>query len=217
MRYYIADCHFFHDALNRRMDNRGFENAEAMNAYMLKRWNGKVRKKDEVVILGDLSWGKPEETNDLLEKLHGRLYLIQGNHDPFLKDKKYNAGRFEWIKPYEELRDNRRKLILCHYPLLCYNGQYRLDEQGNPRSYMLHGHVHDTHDQRLIQQFQEITRSTVLHYPDEEERRIPCNLINCFCMYSDYVPLTLDEWIDNDYRRRLGRAQGDTDSNRSRF
>lgn len=203
MRYYIADCHFFHDALNRRMDNRGFENAEAMNAYMLKRWNGKVRKKDEVVILGDLSWGKPEETNDLLEKLHGRLYLIQGNHDPFLKDKKYNADRFEWIKPYEELRDNRRKLVLCHYPILCYNGQYRLDEQGNPRSYMLHGHVHDTHDQRLIQQFQEITRSTVLHYPDEEERRIPCNLINCFCMYSDYVPLTLDEWIDNEYRRRL--------------
>lgn len=71
MRYYIADCHFFHDALNRRMDNRGFENAEAMNAYMLKRWNGKVRKKDEVVILGDLSWGKPEETNDLLESCMG--------------------------------------------------------------------------------------------------------------------------------------------------
>lgn len=30
---------------------------------MLEKWNNKVRKNDEVIILGDLSWGKPEETN----------------------------------------------------------------------------------------------------------------------------------------------------------
>ena len=34
------------------------------------------------------------------------------------------------------------------------------------------------------------------------ERHIPCNMINCFCMYSDYTPLTLDEWIACDERRR---------------
>lgn len=49
--------------------------------YMLDRWNQKVRKNDEVVIIGDLSWGKAEETNELLDRLNGRLYLIQGNHD----------------------------------------------------------------------------------------------------------------------------------------
>jgi hypothetical protein len=27
-------------------------------------------------------------------------------------------------------------------------------------------------------------------------------MINCFCMYSDYVPLTLDEWIALDEKRR---------------
>ena len=27
------------------------------------------------------------------------------------------------------------------------------------------------------------------------------NLINCFCMYSDYTPLTLDEWIENKRQR----------------
>ena len=36
MRYYISDLHFYHDNLNHRMDNRGFENAEAMNEYMIK-------------------------------------------------------------------------------------------------------------------------------------------------------------------------------------
>ena len=114
------------------MDRRGFESVEAMNEYMLRQWNRKVRKNDEVVILGDLSWGKAEETNELLDRLNGRLYLIQGNHDRFLKNKDYNAGRFVWIKPYEELQDNKRKVILCHYPIMCYNGQYRVDEKGNP-------------------------------------------------------------------------------------
>lgn len=202
MRYYIADTHFFHGNLNTKMDCRGFENVEAMNQYMLERWNKKVRKNDEVIILGDLSWGKAEETNELLEKLHGRLYLIQGNHDRYLKDKAYNASRFEWIKPYEELQDNKRKVILCHYPIMCYNGQYRVDEKGNPKAYMLYGHVHDTQDQRLLEQFQEITRNTNSVNPDGGKRCIPCNMINCFCMYSDYTPLTLDEWIECEKKRR---------------
>ena len=202
MRYYIADTHFFHGNLNTKMDCRGFENVEAMNQYMLERWNEKVRKNDEVIILGDLSWGKAEETNNLLEKLHGRLYLIQGNHDRYLKDKAYNASRFEWIKSYEELQDNKRKVILCHYPIMCYNGQYRVDEMGNPKTYMLYGHVHDTQDQRLLEQFQEITRNMNSVNSDGIKRNIPCNMINCFCMYSDYTPLTLDEWIECDKKRR---------------
>ena len=202
MRYYIADTHFFHGNLNTKMDCRGFENVEAMNQYMLERWNEKVRKNDGVIILGDLSWGKAEETNNLLEKLHGRLYLIQGNHDRYLKDKAYNASRFEWIKSYEELQDNKRKVILCHYPIMCYNGQYRVDEMGNPKTYMLYGHVHDTQDQRLLEQFQEITRNMNSVNSDGIKRNIPCNMINCFCMYSDYTPLTLDEWIECDKKRR---------------
>ena len=201
MRYYIADPHFFHGALNTKMDRRGFESVEAMNEYMLRQWNRKVRKNDEAVILGDLSWGKAEETNELLERLNGRLYLIQGNHDRFLKNKDYNAGRFVWIKPYEELQDNKRKVILCHYPIMCYNGQYRVDENGNPKVYMLYGHVHDTQDQRLLERFQAITRETASVSPDGTARQIPCNMINCFCMYSDYVPLTLDEWIACEKRR----------------
>lgn len=201
MRYYIADPHFFHGALNTKMDRRGFESVEAMNEYMLRQWNRKVRKNDEVVILGDLSWGKAEETNELLERLNGRLYLIQGNHDRFLKNKDYNAGRFVWIKPYEELQDNKRKVILCHYPIMCYNGQYRVDENGNPKVYMLYGHVHDTQDQRLLERFQAITRETASVSPNGTARQIPCNMINCFCMYSDYVPLTLDEWIACEKRR----------------
>ena len=92
--------------------------------------------------------------------------------------------------------------MLCHYPIMCYNGQYRLDEKGNPRTYMLYGHVHDTMDQKLLDQFQEMTRQTVTVDVQGNERHIPCQMINCFCKYSDYEPLTLDEWIECDRRRR---------------
>ena len=209
MRYYIADCHFFHGALNQKMDRRGFESMEAMNQYMIGQWNRKVRRNDEVVILGDLSWGTAEETNRLLEQLHGKLYLIQGNHDRFLKDTAFCRERFQWIQPYAELHDNKRKVVLCHYPVMCYNGQYRLDKEGNPKVYMLYGHVHDTHDQRLMEQFQRITAQTEVEAADGTVRRIPCHMINCFCMYSDYMPLSLDEWIGLDEQRRSGRRISD--------
>ena len=202
MRYYIADLHFFHATMNSKMDCRGFADAEQMNEYMIRKWNGKVHKNDEVVIIGDFSWGSPEETTELLRRLNGRLYLIQGNHDRFLKNKEMDLKRFVWVKPYEELQDNRRKVVLCHYPIMCYNGQYRLDENGNPRTYMLYGHVHDTMDQRLLEQFQEMVRQTVTRDVQGNERRIPCQMINCFCKYSDYEPLTLDEWIECDRKRR---------------
>lgn len=202
MRYYIADCHFFHEALNEKMDKRGFESVQAMNKYMIEKWNQKVRRNDEVVILGDFSWGNAEETNDLLDRLHGKLYMIRGNHDYFLQKSDFRAERFVWIKSYAEMQDNQRKVILCHYPVMCYNGQYRLDRKGNPRTYMLYGHVHDTMDQRLLEQFQEITKRTTVQSPDGEERPIPSSMINCFCMYSDYTPLTLDEWIALDRERR---------------
>ena len=206
MRYYIADCHFFHEALNTQMDRRGFSSVEAMNTYMPRKWNAKVRPNDEVVILGDLSWGKPDETNALLKQLNGRLYLIEGNHDRFLRNTAYDSRRFVWIKPYEELKDNKRKVILSHYPIMCYNGQYHLNDKGEPKTYMLYGHVHDTMDQRLLEQFQEITRSTMRIGRDGEKKQIPCQMINCFCMYSDYTPLTLDEWINCDRKRKKAEA-----------
>ena len=191
MRYYISDLHFYHDALNHVMDERGFRDEQDMNEFMIHQWNSRVRKNDEVVVLGDLSMEKWDKTKEVLDQLKGKIYLIQGNHDRFIKDKDFDASRFIWVRSYAEMHDNGRKIILSHYPVLCYNGQNRLSKHGNPKTYMLHGHVHDTLDQRLLEQFQQITRNTM-----RGDAPIPCNLLNCFCMYSQYVPLGLDEWIE---------------------
>lgn len=197
MKRYISDLHFFHEALNDRMDCRGFENASVMNEYIIKQWNKKVNRKDEVFILGDLSFGKAEETMELIKRLNGRLHLVQGNHDRYLSDKKFDQSLFVWVKQYAEVNDSKRRVVMCHYPVMCYHGQYRLDKNGNPKTYMLYGHVHNTHDQRLMERFIDITRNSKAVLKDmEEETAIPCQMINCFCMKSNYQPLTLDEWIE---------------------
>lgn len=197
MRYYIADCHFGHDKA-RQMDGRPFATAEQMDERMIEQWNSTVRpQKDEVVILGDFCLGKGERANELLQRLNGKKYLITGNHDKnFLRDKKFDSSLLEWVKPYCELHDNNRKVVLCHYPVICYNGQYHGDS-----SYMLYGHVHDTADyqnvRRFIRETGELTyRPRGRRGTEGEERPLACNLINCFTVFSEYCPRTLDQWIE---------------------
>lgn len=208
MRYYIADCHFYHRNLLTEMDNRGFESVEQMNEMMIEKWNKKVHAHDEVVILGDLSLGSGHETNRILHRLKGKLYLVRGNHDDrYLKDKDFDASRFVWIKDYAEIHDNKRKIVLMHYPTFCYNGQFRRGPDGTPLTYMLHGHIHKTEDQELVDRFCAETRTTMRKSAHQEVALpMPCQMINCFCMYSDYTPLTLEEWVECN-RKRLNRQK----------
>lgn len=203
MRYYIADTHFFHANMNDKYDRRGFADVEAMNRYMIDQWNGRVRKNDEVVVLGDFSYGDAAQTNELLKELNGRIYMIEGNHDYVLYNKEFDVSRLEWVKKYAEIHDNGRRVVLCHYPVMCYNGQYHKSKKGNYHTYMLHGHVHATYDQKLVDDYVRRTRSSTYVDKDGNEAGArPCNMINCFCVYSDYVPLTLDEWIEKEEKRR---------------
>lgn len=202
MRYYISDQHFFHNNMNTSMDNRGFEDLESMHRYMIDKWNSKVRRGDDVVILGDFSIGKGEETNEILAQLNGNKFLIIGNHDKYLEDRKFDAKLFKWIKDYMEVSDNKRKVILSHYPIICYNGQYRMNE-AKPKTYMLYGHVHNSYDEILVNDYVRETRKRTREIKGSDEPvNIPCQMINCFCMFSDYTPLSLDEWIELDNKRR---------------
>ncbi|MCR5608378.1 MAG: metallophosphoesterase family protein [Lachnospiraceae bacterium] len=203
MKLFISDLHFFHRNLNTKMDMRGFEDEFQMNEYIIERWNKKVTNKDEVYILGDFSFGDAVKTQEVLDRLKGRLYLIKGNHEKYLDFRRFDTSRFIWVKDYEEIHDNKRKIILSHYPIMCYNGQYRFDGDNNPKTYMLYGHVHNTYDEVLINNYINMVRNSkklMLHTGEEDN--IPCNMINCFCMFSDYQPLTLDEWIEVDRERR---------------
>lgn len=204
MKLYISDLHFFHSQLNTSLDNRGFESADAMNKYMIAQWNSKVQSGDIVIVLGDfIGSKKPKEVNGILRKLNGKICLIEGNHDKeWLKQEGVDLDRFEWIKQYAELDDHGNTVILSHYPTFCYNHQHVRKTDGTPRTYMLYGHVHNSPDELLVNQFQEITKKTIVTNVRKITGPIPCQMINCFCMFSDYKPLSLEEWIEVDKKRR---------------
>ena len=204
MRYYISDLHFHHRSLINEMDHRGFADIDAMNTYMIEKWNAKVRKNDETVILGDFAFADGKTANELLKSLNGKKFLIRGNHDRyFLDDSSFDTSLLGWVRDYAELRDNKRTVVLSHYPIMCYNGQYSRNAEGEPRAYMLYGHVHNTYDEYIVNEHQKQISQYRRPFPGTDEKiGIPCQMINCFCMFSDYVPLTLDEWIQLDRDRR---------------
>ena len=203
MKLYIADLHFFHENMNTIMDKRGFASVEEETSYMIQKWNKKVCKGDIVYVLGDMFWGKDVQAiNKVLHILKGKICLIKGNHDKWLSEKGVDLGRFEKIESYAEVKEGQRTVVVCHYPIFCYNHQYLLDKNGNERGYMLYGHVHDTKDYELVRRFKALTKNEVFDCHDENGnsflRHIPCNMINTFCKFSDYEPLSLDEWIEKD-------------------
>lgn len=204
MKYYISDFHFGHARINDRIDHRGFETVEDMDAYIISQWNSRVKDEDEVFILGDLSIsGDGETVNRLLKKMCGRKTLLIGNHDSYLADPLFRAELFERITPYLETEDNGRRVVLCHYPIMFYNGQYCRNKDGQPKTYMLYGHVHNGPDELAVMEYQNNMRK---HQRENSftgnMETVPCQMINCFCMFSDYVPLTLDEWVQADKKRK---------------
>lgn len=200
MKYYISDPHFYHRYCE-DMDHRGFSTLFEMHEYMISQWNKRVTDDDDVFVIGDFSFGNGRETWNVLSRLKGRITLVEGNHDGFYLDDREFTDTFENVAVYYEIRDGSREVILCHYPMPFYNHQYRLDRQGNPETYMLYGHIHNTFDEyylsKVIDKLSEVERYGI----DGRIEKTPFRLINTFCMYSDYVPLTLDEWIELDEKR----------------
>ena len=200
MKLYISDHHFFRDDF---ASWRGYVSGTEMNAGMAELWNRKVREEDEVYILGDFSEGTAEETNALLRSLKGTKYLCRGNHDDYLDDPAFDRSLLADVFDYRELEDSGRHVILCHYPMPFYNGQYREAGGAAGKTVMLYGHLHSSYDEILLNEGlrRMKTMQRTLH-GQTEPVSIPCNLINCFCRFCHYAPLSLEEWEPLDRARR---------------
>jgi calcineurin-like phosphoesterase family protein len=129
MIYFTSDTHFFHENII-RFCARPFANAEHMNDELIERWNNVVGKNDEVFHLGDVTFGPTDLTAGVLGQLNGKKYLVPGNHDR----PRVLAPMFDKLLPqYFELNHNRKKFVLCHFPIEQWRGNYHL-----------HGHSHGT-------------------------------------------------------------------------
>lgn len=187
MNYYISDTHFGHKNII-GYDNRPFFTVKEMDEKIMNNWNGGVSDNDIVYILGDFSWYPEFQTSEILSKLNGHKVLILGNHD---KMSHKMAKNFDKICDYLEIEDEKERVIMSHYPMPFWNGQFR-------DSIHLYGHVHNSHQwnyclsiQRQLKQLQDI----------------PMKMYNVGCMmkYMDYTPRTLHE-IQQGFNKEFGNG-----------
>ncbi len=170
MKYFIADTHFYHEAII-EFSHRPFHDVEEMNKQLIKNWNRVVKSpKDEVYILGDFLYqGDGEQANAILKQLRGRKYLIKGNHEKYLNDEKFDHSLYEWVEDYYAFKYNKRKFVLFHYPMLEWDGYYN-------RAIHLYGHVHHTRT-------------------DFFNETLGPNAVNVGVDMIDYKPISIDEVV----------------------
>jgi len=137
--FFTSDLHLFHKKII-EFENRPFASIEDMTEKLIENWNKVVNKGDEVFILGDFSFGKPEETMDALKRLNGQKFLVEGNHDRVTPEIK---KQFVWVKPYVKIKRKNKTMVLCHYPIHVWENQH----WGTLHFY---GHVHNDKARKTI-------------------------------------------------------------------
>ena len=141
--FFISDLHFGHFNII-RYDNRPFKTVEEMDNALIENWNNVVSNGDTVYILGDISWHSEEKTIEIFNKLNGDKVLIKGNHD-FVKKNSDLAKCFTSVEDYCELYlDKKNKVVMSHYPMPFWNGQFR-------DAVHLYGHVHNSHQWNIYE------------------------------------------------------------------
>lgn len=179
--FYISDLHFGHKNII-RYDNRPFSSVEEMDQTLIKNWNNVVTDQDFVYILGDISWYDEYKTVEIFKQLKGSKILIKGNHD-YIKRGSELAKCFTSIQDYAELYlDKKNKVVMSHYPIPFWNGQFR-------DSIHLYGHVHNSHQWNIMESWMDEARAL---------QDVPMRAYNVGCMmeWMGYTPRTLNEIIE---------------------
>jgi len=146
---FTADLHFGHANILKHMPDRPYATdgmIKEHDEWLLDLWKSSVDKKDDVYILGDLTFFKTEDARHLLEKLLGRKHLVEGNHDGSIRAYSNYFTSVHQILDID-IKQSRcpfieqtLRLTMCHYPMVTWNHK----PYG---SIMLHGHCHGKLDE----------------------------------------------------------------------
>ncbi|NOQ73967.1 MAG: phosphoesterase [Crocinitomix sp.] len=136
--YFTSDHHFGHKNII-KFSERPFKDVNEMDEFMIQKWNEKINPEDEVYHLGDVGLTSSGNLRKILDRLNGKIYLINGNHE---KAAQACHSRFEWIKDYfelvikdDEFKKGQQLLVLSHYAMRVWNASHW-------GTYMLYGHSH---------------------------------------------------------------------------
>lgn len=135
--FFTSDLHYGHANIIKYCA-RPFPNVEEMNAGLIRGWNEVISTNDDVYFLGDLCLAKSntKPIEELLDRLHGRIHWIKGNHDPSLTKLAQLASKMPqklvWTGLNMVLDYQGKQYFLTHKPI---------DSQ--PAMPTIAGHVHE--------------------------------------------------------------------------
>ena len=128
--FITSDTHFGHSRII-ELSRRSFQSLADMEETIIARWNEWISARDDVWHLGDFTF-RTADPRKYFDRLNGRKHLIAGNHD---SDETKTLGWVD-VQDLRNIRFNHQKFVLCHYPLLEWDGFYR-------GAIHLHGHQHN--------------------------------------------------------------------------
>lgn len=132
--FFTSDTHFGHQNIL-QYSQRPFKSTTEMDETMIANWNKVVGPEDTVFHLGDFAFGEPKRIKEIVDQLNGRIVFIKGNHDKHL-DKLTDV--FDGIYAQITLVIEGQRVLLNHYPFLCYEGTY----SSSKPTWQLFGHLH---------------------------------------------------------------------------
>ena len=131
--WFTADTHFGHANII-RYGGRPFADADAHDAALIDIWNAHVSPRDLVYHVGDFSFRATRTAAEYRRRLHGQIYLIEGNHNAAAKA---DRGVFLHVAPVAEVKVNGQRIWLSH-------SAHRVWSRSHHGAWHLYGHSHNS-------------------------------------------------------------------------
>jgi calcineurin-like phosphoesterase family protein len=132
--FFTSDPHYGHENILKYC-HRPFSSIEEHDEELIRLWNETVPEDGIVFIIGDIGFCSETYLKTILNRLHGKIYWIIGNHD-WRRITPGIMNRFECITQQMVITVDNKLVYLNHFPFLCYP-----DSDRHP-VYQFFGHVH---------------------------------------------------------------------------
>lgn len=130
--FFSADPHFWHKNII-AYEKRPFDHLDHMHETIVNNHNSVVTKKDNLFLLGDVTFGSLEQTKEVISRMNGKIILIKGNHDYGRSNKWFLDVGFSQVIDWPILYNDF--FILSHAPVYVSEQMPYVN---------IHGHLHKT-------------------------------------------------------------------------
>ena len=131
--WFTSDTHFCHANIIKYC-NRPFKDIQEHDEMLIRNWNARVKQEDHVYHLGDFAFRNKAAAASIRNRLMGKIFFIQGNHDAAAREIKHMFSSYDKVS---EIEIDGQGIFLSHYA-------HRVWNKSHHGVWHLYGHSHGT-------------------------------------------------------------------------